>query len=44
MLRTRDNDSSNIHAVAGEYREIDRPRRLVYTWCWQGQSGVDPGL
>jgi len=42
-LRMRDN-SGTIHAVAGEYREIDRPHRLVYTWCWQGQSGVDPGL
>jgi uncharacterized protein YndB with AHSA1/START domain len=24
------------HTVAGEYREVERPRRLVYSWAWQG--------
>lgn len=23
------------HAVVGEYREIEAPRRLVYTWGWE---------
>jgi uncharacterized protein YndB with AHSA1/START domain len=30
MLRMRDEDG-HLHAVVGEYREVDRPRRLVYT-------------
>lgn len=24
-----------VHRVAGVYREIDAPRRLVYTWRWE---------
>jgi glutathione S-transferase len=24
------------HAVGGEYREIQRPARLAYTWAWEG--------
>jgi uncharacterized protein YndB with AHSA1/START domain len=24
------------HTVTGEYREFERPRRLVYTWAWKG--------
>ncbi len=23
------------HTVAGEYREVRPPERLVYTWCWE---------
>ncbi len=40
-LRMLDADGKP-HAVAGEYREIERPRRLVYTWCWR-EGGPDPG-
>ncbi len=40
MLRMLD-DSGELHAVGGEYREVERPRRLVYTWSWHG--GPDPG-
>jgi glutathione S-transferase len=24
------------HSVVGEYREVERPARLVYTWSWEG--------
>lgn len=27
------------HTVAGEYREILRPTRLVYSWCWEQDDG-----
>jgi uncharacterized protein YndB with AHSA1/START domain len=41
VLRMRDSASGEEHVVGGEYREVERPRRLVYTWSWQG--GPDPG-
>jgi uncharacterized protein YndB with AHSA1/START domain len=27
----------------GEFVELDRPNRLVYTWGWEGNDGVPPG-
>jgi uncharacterized protein YndB with AHSA1/START domain len=24
------------HVVGGVYREIDPPRRIVHSWCWEG--------
>jgi uncharacterized protein YndB with AHSA1/START domain len=30
------------HTVGGEYREIERPSRLAYTWQWELDSG-EPG-
>jgi len=39
-LRMLDEDGEP-HTVAGEYREVERPRRLVYTWCWQ-EGGPEP--
>lgn len=30
------------HTVVGEYREVDRPNRLVYSWQWVLDSG-EPG-
>ncbi|MGH2663595.1 MAG: SRPBCC family protein [Actinomycetota bacterium] len=27
----------------GEYLEVDPPRRLVFTWGWEGKSEVPPG-
>jgi uncharacterized protein YndB with AHSA1/START domain len=29
--------------VAGEFVEVDPPRRLVFTWGWQGDEAVVPG-
>lgn len=42
VLRMRD-DSGELHVVGGEYREVDRPHRLVYTWRWEGDGGPHPG-
>jgi uncharacterized protein YndB with AHSA1/START domain len=43
VLRMHDGESGEVHVVGGEYREIERPRRLVYTWCWQGANARRPG-
>ena len=43
VLRTRDDRTGDVHVVAGEYREVERPHRLVYTWAWQGEQPPDPG-
>ena len=34
-MRARDGDQ---FTAAGEYREVKRPERLVYTWQWQGEN------
>ena len=28
------------HTVRGVYREIDRPRKLVFTWAWDKEEGA----
>jgi uncharacterized protein YndB with AHSA1/START domain len=43
LLQMRDGDDGTIYAVAGEYREVQRPHRLAFTWCWQGDGGLHPG-
>jgi uncharacterized protein YndB with AHSA1/START domain len=43
VLRARDDGSGRVHVLTGEYREIDRPNRLVYTWCWEGGEDMHPG-
>ena len=30
----------NEHKVSGVYREIDPPKKLVYTWSWDGDHPV----
>lgn len=30
------------HTVVGEYKEVERPNRLVYSWQWELDSG-EPG-
>jgi uncharacterized protein YndB with AHSA1/START domain len=31
----------NVHTVLGTYRLIDPPRKLVYTWRWEGGQAAD---
>jgi uncharacterized protein YndB with AHSA1/START domain len=35
------NPDGEVRAVAGEYREIERPGRLVYTWAWEAPEGSE---
>jgi uncharacterized protein YndB with AHSA1/START domain len=37
-LSMKDPGSGAEHTVGGEYREVERPSRLVYTWAWEGES------
>jgi uncharacterized protein YndB with AHSA1/START domain len=32
------------HTALGEFVELDPPRRLVFTWGWDGQEAVPPGM
>lgn len=34
-LAMRDPESGQTHTVVGEYREVQPPERLVYTWTWE---------
>lgn len=34
-LAMRDTTNGETHTLVGEYREIRRPERLVYTWTWE---------
>lgn len=34
-LSMEDPATGAIHTVGGEYREVQRPDRLVYSWCWE---------
>ena len=43
VLRMQDPDTGQVRAVGGEYREIDRPRLLVYTWAWEDSASIDTG-
>lgn len=37
-LAMTDTDKGETHVVVGEYREIQPPERLVYTWSWESNS------
>ena len=38
-LSMREGDGGALHTVGGEYVEVRRPERLVYTWAWEGEPG-----
>lgn len=42
-LSMRNEQGDKTYVVGGEYREVRRPHRLVYTWCWAGADGPEPG-
>ena len=42
-LAMRDPDSGETHTLVGEYREIRRPERLVYTWTWESNEDAMSG-
>jgi uncharacterized protein YndB with AHSA1/START domain len=31
------------HTARGEFVEVDKPHRVVFTWGWDGNDGVPPG-
>ncbi len=42
-LSMRDPGSDAEYTVAGEYVEVRRPERLVYTWTWEGGAEIMSG-
>ncbi|HLY84843.1 MAG TPA: SRPBCC domain-containing protein [Acidimicrobiales bacterium] len=36
-------DVNGSDVAVGEFVELDPPRRLVFTWGWQGSAEVPPG-
>ena len=42
-VQMRGNDGS-LHLVAGEYREIQLPVRIVLTWRWESNPGATESL
>jgi uncharacterized protein YndB with AHSA1/START domain len=34
---------SSEHIARGDYIAIEPPRRVVFTWGWEGNTGVPPG-
>ena len=36
-------DVDGVHIAAGEYREVEPPRRVVMSWGWEGSQDVPPG-
>ena len=39
-LSMEDPDADQLHTVCGEYREVRRPERLVYSWAWEEADGL----
>jgi uncharacterized protein YndB with AHSA1/START domain len=40
-LGMRAPDADADYVVAGTYREVQRPARLVYTWAWEGAGAPE---
>jgi uncharacterized protein YndB with AHSA1/START domain len=38
-LSMEDPEAGTTHTLRGEYREVRRPERLVYSWCWVQEDG-----
>jgi uncharacterized protein YndB with AHSA1/START domain len=38
-LSMEESDADSLHTVCGEYREVRRPERLVYSWAWEEADG-----
>lgn len=38
-ISMEDPDSGAVHTIGGEYVEVRRPQRLVYTWRWELEDG-----
>ncbi|HEY7831181.1 MAG TPA: SRPBCC domain-containing protein [Solirubrobacteraceae bacterium] len=38
-LSMEDPANGTTHTVGGEYREVRRPERLVYSWSWERSDG-----
>jgi uncharacterized protein YndB with AHSA1/START domain len=38
-LSMEDSATGTTHTVGGEYREVRRPERLVYSWRWERSDG-----
>jgi uncharacterized protein YndB with AHSA1/START domain len=38
-LSMEDPSTGTTHTVGGEYREVRRPERLVYSWSWERSDG-----
>jgi uncharacterized protein YndB with AHSA1/START domain len=38
-LSMEDPATGTRHTVVGEYREVRRPQRLLYSWCWEQDDG-----
>jgi uncharacterized protein YndB with AHSA1/START domain len=38
-LSMEDPAAHTLHTVCGEYREVRRPERLVYSWAWEEDGG-----
>ncbi len=38
-LSMEDPATGALHTIGGEYREVRRPERLVYSWCWEQGGG-----
>ncbi len=41
-LSMEDADAGTVHTVHGQYSEVSRPDRLVYSWCWEQGGDENP--